>query len=104
MASNKTNSRRPTPEIWSQHHDHVLRTAGLPDPKQTLVERSYGPNHLITFGVNLNRQLAYSRGTAPDVKIAKDIRIATTMITAQVGVKPEALADPTGALKSVLRT
>lgn len=104
MASNTINPCRSTPGIWPHKCDRVLQIARFPNPDQTFVKRSSGVNLHITFGISPDHHLAYAPGTAPDVKIPKDIRIATKIFEAQVCVTPEAFANPAVALKSVLRT
>lgn len=92
------------PWVWSNQYGHVLQITGLPDPSQRLVERNYGPDHHITFGLGRDGALAFAAGIAPGAKIAKDIRFAMKLIEAGTATTQEDLANPTIALKSLLRT
>lgn len=105
MASpdNKFETCRLTPWFWSEQYNHVLQVAGIMRPGDRMIERTYGPDHHITFGVSSEGNLSFACGIAPGTKIAKDIRMATKCIEAGALVTEAELSDTSVSLKSLLR-
>lgn len=92
-----------TPWFWSEQYDHVLQVAGLASAELSTAERNYGADHHVSFGVGQNGGLAFACGIAPGTKIAKDIRFATKIIESTKQPRLSDLADPSVALKNLVR-
>lgn len=101
MVSGTPSSYMSVPWFWSEQYDHVLQVAGLPAPDMEFVERPYSDTHHVTFGINRDGSLGYACGIAPELKVAKDIRLAMKLIEKANPVDKHALADSETALKSL---
>ncbi|MDP5218916.1 FAD-dependent oxidoreductase [Ruegeria sp. 2205SS24-7] len=68
-----------TPWLWLNQYDYVLQSAGLQKPDHQIIDRAYGPDHHISFGLS-DGKLSFAVGVARGVKIAKDMRFAMKLI------------------------
>lgn len=92
-----------TPWFWSEQYDHVLQVAGIQTPDTRLIERAYGTDHHVTFGLSSKGALAFACGIAAGTKIAKDIRLSAKLIAAGAPVTEAQLSDPQTSIKSLIR-
>jgi 3-phenylpropionate/trans-cinnamate dioxygenase ferredoxin reductase subunit len=94
----------PVPWLWSDQFDWTLQTAGLPSRADRVVTRgSYEDGAVVFFcleGETLVGVAGFGRGAAA---IAKDVRVAQTMLERGVDPGPEALADPDMPLRKLLK-
>ena len=90
------------PWFWSDHYDQMLQVAGLPGVGQ-VVERWREDGILVHFGLDADGRLVHAAALGRGPAVAKDIRVAEKIIAAGIVVDPAELADPTVALRSILR-
>jgi 3-phenylpropionate/trans-cinnamate dioxygenase ferredoxin reductase subunit len=94
----------PVPWLWSDQFDWTLQTAGLPSRADRVVTRgSYEDGAVVFFcleGETLVGAAGFGRGAAA---IAKDVRVAQTMLERGVDPGPEALADSDMPLRKLLK-
>ncbi|ABC34974.1 pyridine nucleotide-disulfide oxidoreductase family protein [Burkholderia thailandensis USAMRU Malaysia  len=89
------------PWLWSDQHDCNLQTLGVFDGEQTLVLRGSPEldRAFCVFALNARREL---RAVAA-VNAGREIAACRRLMTANVALDPARLADPTVALRSMLR-
>ncbi|WP_063534206.1 anthranilate 1,2-dioxygenase system ferredoxin--NAD(+) reductase [Burkholderia sp. MSMB1589WGS] len=89
------------PWLWSDQYDCNLQTLGLFDGGQTLVLRGSPERDraFCVFGLNARREL---RAVAA-VNAGREIAGCRRLMTANVALDPPCLADPSVALRSMLR-
>jgi len=92
------------PWFWSDQHDYSLQVAGLADAAADEVVRVRPDGVEIWFGLAGDGRLVAAAAAGPGNSMARDIKLAEMLIARRAGPDPAALADPTGALKSILRS
>jgi 3-phenylpropionate/trans-cinnamate dioxygenase ferredoxin reductase subunit len=91
------------PWFWSDQFDLTLQIAGLPQAATTTVVRRRPDGIEIRFGIGPDRRLLAASAIGTGTTAAKDIRLAQMLIARRATPDPMTLADPTIALKTLLR-
>jgi 3-phenylpropionate/trans-cinnamate dioxygenase ferredoxin reductase subunit len=91
------------PWFWSDQYDLSLQIAGLPHQGADLVERKSGPDSLLLFHLDPEGRLVGASGIGPGNAIARDIKLSEMLIARRAYPDAAALADPSLALKSLLK-
>jgi 3-phenylpropionate/trans-cinnamate dioxygenase ferredoxin reductase subunit len=89
------------PWFWSDQYEQVLQVAGLTTAGSNLVRRAGEGGAEIYFHLAEDGRLVAASGMGP-MAIAKDIRIAETLIARRARPEPEALANPKIKLRALL--
>ena len=90
------------PWFWSDQYDQTLQIAGLPDEGPTTVVRDLGPEAKLFFHLAPDGRLVAASGIGPNRLIAKEVRLAEMLIGRAASPDPQALANPSIKLKSLL--
>ncbi|KRF44237.1 ferredoxin reductase [Paenibacillus sp. Soil787] len=90
------------PWFWSDQYELTLQVTGLADLAVRTIHRDLKEAHLY-FHLNDEGRLVSVSGIGENAAIAKEIRIGEMLIEKQAKPDPEALADPSVKLKSLLR-
>lgn len=94
----------PVPWLWSDQFDWTLQTAGLPSRADRVVTRGSLDEGAIVFfcleGDRLVGAAGLGRGAA---SIAKDVRVAQTMLERGIDPGADALANPELPLRKLLK-
>ncbi|KRR17751.1 NAD(P)/FAD-dependent oxidoreductase [Bradyrhizobium retamae] len=104
-AANILGANRPyedVPWFWSDQYDETLQIAGLCREKDVPVARNLGAEGQLFFYLAADGRLVAACGFGTLRAIAKEIRVAETMIGRRLAPKAEALADPAISMKSLL--
>ncbi|WP_419759468.1 NAD(P)/FAD-dependent oxidoreductase [Acidisoma sp.] len=88
------------PWFWSDQHGQTLQIAGLPDEGDATVTRDLG-GATLHFHLKAGRLVGAS-AFGPIGNVAREIRLAEMLIARRAQPSPDALADPSVKLKSVL--
>jgi 3-phenylpropionate/trans-cinnamate dioxygenase ferredoxin reductase subunit len=91
------------PWFWSDQYDLSLQIAGLPHQGVDIVERKPGPDSLLLFHLSPDGRLVGASGIGPGNAIARDIKLSEMLIARRAHPDAAALADPSVALKSLLK-
>ncbi len=90
------------PWFWSDQYDQTLQIAGLPDEGPTTVVRDIDPEAKLFFHLAPDGRLVAASGIGPNRLIAKEVRLAEMLIGRAASPDPQALANPSVKLKSLL--
>ncbi|WP_035665049.1 NAD(P)/FAD-dependent oxidoreductase [Bradyrhizobium sp. Ec3.3] len=104
-AANMLGANRPyedVPWFWSDQYDETLQIAGRCRPEDVAVARSLGAKGQLFFYLTPRGRLVAACGFGSLGAIAKEIRWAEIMIGRRLAPNPEALADPTVNIKTLL--
>jgi 3-phenylpropionate/trans-cinnamate dioxygenase ferredoxin reductase subunit len=91
------------PWFWSDQYELSLQIAGLPQQGADIVERKPGPDSLLLFHLSPDGRLVGASGIGPGNAIARDIKLSEMLIARRAHPDAAALADPSVALKSLLK-
>jgi 3-phenylpropionate/trans-cinnamate dioxygenase ferredoxin reductase subunit len=91
------------PWFWSDQYDHQLQIAGDLSLAAATVARAPTPNATIEFHLDPSGALAGVAGFGPTSELAKEFKIARTLLERGARVDPELLGDPSVKLKSLLQ-
>jgi 3-phenylpropionate/trans-cinnamate dioxygenase ferredoxin reductase component len=91
------------PWFWSDQYDLSLQIAGVPTQGTYTVERKPGPDSLLLFHLGPDGRLVGASGVGPGNAIARDIKLSELLIAKSARPAAAALADPSVALKSLLK-
>ena len=89
------------PWLWSDQYELNIQVAGLPAANGRLVTRAI-EDGLLVFHLAGDGRLVCTSGVGFAGTIGRDIRVAQLMIERGMRPRPEALADSTVRLKSLL--
>jgi 3-phenylpropionate/trans-cinnamate dioxygenase ferredoxin reductase component len=90
------------PWFWSDQYDFQLQLSGEPAAGAVSVQREQEGGDLIVFYLNDSGKIAGVCGWGMTARIAKDLKIARTLVERETIASAQALADPTTRLKSLL--
>jgi 3-phenylpropionate/trans-cinnamate dioxygenase ferredoxin reductase subunit len=90
------------PSFWSDQYELTLRIAGLPDAAATSISRDLGEGLHLTFHLANDGRLVAASSIGPDIRIAKEIRLAEMLIAKRLRPDPKALMSSDVRLKSLL--
>ena len=91
------------PWFWSDQYELTLQIAGLPDAATAEVVRRRPDGVEIRFGLGPDGRLLSASAVGTGNAVAQDIRLAELLIARRATPSPETLADPTAALKALLK-
>ena len=91
------------PWFWSDQYDLSLQIAGLPDMGADTITRNPAADTLINFHLTDDAKLVGVSGIGPGNAIARDVKLAEMMMAKGISPAAEALADPSIALKSLIK-
>ncbi|MGW3289851.1 NAD(P)/FAD-dependent oxidoreductase [Streptomyces sp. NPDC001002] len=91
------------PWFWSDQYELTLQIAGLPDTATAEVVRHRPDGVEIRFGLGPDGRLLSASAVGTGNAVAQDIRLAELLIARRATPSPETLADPTAALKALLK-
>ncbi len=104
VAASMTGGQEPhvaVPWFWSDQYDQMLQTAGLPTTAVSEVVREREDGSLIHFGLDAQGRLVAATSLGRGPVVAKDIRVAESLIATGATPDPTALADPGTPLRSL---
>ncbi len=90
------------PWFWSDQYDHQLQVVGEPGLAVTVVSRHLADGDLIIFYLDASGRLVGACGWGLASRVAKELKIARTLVEKGVTVAAEVLADPASKLKTLL--
>jgi 3-phenylpropionate/trans-cinnamate dioxygenase ferredoxin reductase subunit len=90
------------PWFWSDQYDLNLQMAGLPGADHEVVRRDFGDGSFVQFHLAADDRLLGAAGVGSMSRIAKDIRIAETLIARRARPSKDALSDPDSNMKRML--
>ena len=90
------------PWFWSDQYDLSLQVAGLYEPGLDTTRRDLGEGAFISFHRALDGRLVAASGVGPTGRIARDIKLAETLIARRAAPDPALLAQNEVKLKSLL--
>lgn len=90
------------PWFWSDQYDHQLQVCGEPALGTTTVTRPLGDAALIDFHLDVDGRLVGVSGFGPVSAVAKELKLARMLVERRRQPSPEALADASVKLKSLL--
>jgi 3-phenylpropionate/trans-cinnamate dioxygenase ferredoxin reductase subunit len=90
------------PWFWSDQFDHQLQVSGEPALGVTTVTRPLGEAALIDFHLDATGRLVGVSGFGPVSVVAKELKLARMLVERRRQPAPEALADVSVKLKSLL--
>ena len=91
------------PWFWSDQYDLGLQIAGIADLGPVTVARKSAEDSLVLFHLAEDGTLMGASGIGVGNAIGRDIKLAEMMMAKNMKPSPEALADPTQQLKSLLK-
>jgi 3-phenylpropionate/trans-cinnamate dioxygenase ferredoxin reductase subunit len=91
-----------TPWLWSDQFDHVVQVAGEPALGADTAIRAAG-DAAIHFHLDQDGRLAGASGFGPMTAMAREFMLARKLVERRYRPRPGELADPSVALKSLLR-
>jgi 3-phenylpropionate/trans-cinnamate dioxygenase ferredoxin reductase component len=91
------------PWFWSDQYDLGLQIAGIADLGPVTVTRKTAEDSLVLFHLAEDGTLMGASGIGVGNAIGRDIKLAEMMMAKNMKPSPEALADPTQQLKSLLK-
>jgi 3-phenylpropionate/trans-cinnamate dioxygenase ferredoxin reductase subunit len=93
---------RDVPWFWSDQFDLSLQVAGLPGHGPRTIERPLEGSSILHFHLMEDGRLAAASGIGVGNAISRDIKLAELLIARSARPAPEALADRSVTLKSLL--
>ena len=91
------------PWFWSDQFELSLQVAGLPQFAEQIISRVRAGGVTIYFRLSDGGQLVSAAGVGVGNSVAKDIRLAETLIASRKPLNPEDLANPNLNLKKLLK-
>lgn len=104
-ASNLLGERRPMndlPWFWSDQYEMTLQIVGLPEMGRITIRRQVDERSFILFHLDLDGHLVSASGIGPGNAVARDIRLAEMLISANARPPVDALASASVRLKSLI--
>lgn len=89
--------------FWSDQYDYQLQVSGEPTAGVNTVVREQEDGDVLVFYTDANHKLVGACGWGLSSRIAKDLKLARTLVERGVSATPEVLADPATKLKALLR-
>jgi 3-phenylpropionate/trans-cinnamate dioxygenase ferredoxin reductase component len=90
------------PWFWSDQYDHQLQVCGEPALAAQSVPRLLGADAMLEFYLDASDRLVGVSGWGPVSQVAKELKIARTLLERGAAVTTAALADTQIKLKSLL--
>jgi 3-phenylpropionate/trans-cinnamate dioxygenase ferredoxin reductase component len=90
------------PWFWSDQYDHQLQVCGEPALAQHSVTRSLSDTAMLEFYLAADDRLVGVSGWGPTTQVAKELKLARTLLERGIRVSAAALGDPQVKLKSLL--
>lgn len=90
------------PWFWSDQYDWTLQIAGLSEGATQMLRRDLDKGAFLLFHLDAEGRLLAASGIGPGNSVARDIRLAEMLIAARAHPDPDALANTSVKLKSLL--
>ena len=90
------------PWFWSNQYDMAIQIAGMPAFGVESVVRETGTTSRIFFALDRDGVLVGASGVGKVSEIARDVRVAQSLIAQRATIEPAALADNNIKLKSLI--
>ncbi|MFM0234064.1 NAD(P)/FAD-dependent oxidoreductase [Paraburkholderia sediminicola] len=90
------------PWFWSDQYDMTIQIAGIPPLGTTTVVRETGAASQIFFALDADGALVGASGVGRAGEIARDVRIAQSLVAQRACIEPALLADREMKLRSLL--
>ena len=90
------------PWFWSDQYDMTIQIAGLPAYSTTTAVRETGAASRVFFALDADGALIGASGVGRAGEIARDVRIAQSLIAQRACIEPALLADRDVKLRSLL--
>jgi 3-phenylpropionate/trans-cinnamate dioxygenase ferredoxin reductase component len=97
-----TEAYRSTPWFWSDQYDWQLQVTGEPALAAQSAVRALGPDAELHFYLDADGRLVGCSGVGPTSVVAKELKLARTLVERGARPTAEQLADPAVKLKSLL--
>jgi 3-phenylpropionate/trans-cinnamate dioxygenase ferredoxin reductase component len=91
------------PWFWSDQYDLSLQIAGVPGHGTETVRRQISDQAFVIFHCDATGRLVGASGIGPGNAIARDVKLAEMLIGKKASPSQTQLADPTLALKALLK-
>lgn len=89
------------PWFWSDHYDHTLQVAGLPNEGSQTVAREISSKDRVWFHLDVAGRMVGATGWGQGAAVAKEVRQAEALIARRVHPRPEQLQDRDTPLKTL---
>ena len=89
--------------FWSDQYDHQLQVSGEPNAATHTTVREQEDGDVLVFYTDAAHTLVGACGWGLSSRIAKDLKIARTLVERGISVTPDVLADPATKLKALLK-
>jgi 3-phenylpropionate/trans-cinnamate dioxygenase ferredoxin reductase subunit len=89
--------------FWSDQYDHQLQVCGEPAAGVQTTVREQEDGDMLVFYTDARDTIVGASGWGLTARIAKDLKIARTLVERGVSASPSVLADPATKLKSLLK-
>lgn len=91
------------PWFWSDQYDLSLQIAGMPSDGVSTVRRQISDQAFVILHIDATGRLVGASGIGPGNSIARDVKLAEMLIGKKASPSPAQLADPSVALKALLK-
>ncbi|MFM8747232.1 MAG: NAD(P)/FAD-dependent oxidoreductase [Aestuariivirga sp.] len=91
------------PWFWSDQYELSLQIAGVPGDGVATVRRQLAEDSFVIFHLDGAGRLVAASGIGPGNAISRDVKLAEMLIAKRATPLPEALADSTVQLKTLLK-
>ena len=91
------------PWFWSDQYDLSLQIAGMPSDGVSTVRRQISDQAFVILHIDAAGRLVGASGIGPGNSIARDVKLAEMLIGKKASPSPAQLADPSVALKALLK-
>jgi 3-phenylpropionate/trans-cinnamate dioxygenase ferredoxin reductase subunit len=91
------------PWFWSDQYELSLQIAGVPGDGVATVRRQLAEDSFVIFHLDGAGRLVAASGIGPGNAISRDVKLAEMLIAKRATPSPEALADSTVQLKTLLK-
>lgn len=89
--------------FWSDQYDYQLQVSGEPAAASQTIIREQEDGDVLVFYTDANNKIVGASGWGLSSRIAKDLKLARTLVERGASATPEQLADPATKLKALLK-
>ena len=90
------------PWFWSDQYDHQLQVMGEPALATSSATRALDDGGMVIFYLDAANRLVGACGWGQSSRVAKELKLARTLVERGVTAMPDVLADPATKLKALL--
>ncbi len=90
------------PWFWSDQYDHQLQVMGEPALAASSATRALDDGGMLIFYLDTAHRLVGACGWGQSSRIAKELKLARTLVERRVTAAPDVLVDPATKLKALL--